>query len=56
MVTELKDNAIRGKIITEGAYYGREISIPRITIDSSKTFKNGFTLSRHQFPKNRLLQ
>uniref|UniRef100_A0A914EBK4 ATP-dependent DNA helicase n=1 Tax=Acrobeloides nanus TaxID=290746 RepID=A0A914EBK4_9BILA len=25
----LRDNAIRGKIITEGAHYGREISIPR---------------------------
>jgi hypothetical protein len=48
IVTRLEDNLIHGKIITAGAHYGRVISIPRITLDSSQGF--GFTLARHQFP------
>jgi hypothetical protein len=48
VVTELCNNIIKAKIIT-GEYSGREVHIPRITIDSSKS-QLGCTMQRHQFP------
>ena len=34
--------------MNENEFNGHDVTIPRITLESSKTF--GFTLSRHQFP------
>ena len=47
IVTELCNNIIKSKIIT-GENAGREVHIPRITLDSSKN-QLGCTMQRHQF-------
>lgn len=48
IVTELCSNIIKSKIVT-GECTGKEVHIPRITLDSSKS-QLGCTLQRHQFP------
>lgn len=48
IVTELCNNIIRAKIIT-GEFSGREVHIPRITLDSNKS-QLGCSMQRHQFP------
>lgn len=48
IVTELCNNIIKAKIIT-GEQSGRDVHIPRITLDSNKG-QLGCTMQRHQFP------
>nr|XP_015925120.2 uncharacterized protein LOC107452988 [Parasteatoda tepidariorum] len=48
IVTELCNNIIKAKIIT-GEHAGRQVHLPRITLDSSKS-QLGATMQRHQFP------
>lgn len=48
IVTELCNNIIKARIIT-GEESGKEVHIPRITLDSSKG-QLGCTMQRHQFP------
>ncbi|XP_054274451.1 uncharacterized protein LOC128994153 [Macrosteles quadrilineatus] len=48
IVTELCPNIIKAKIIT-GSHSGRDVHIPRVTLDSSKC-QLGCSLQRHQFP------
>ena len=47
IVTELCSNIIKAKIVT-GEFSGRDVHIPRITLDSSKS-RLGCTMQRHQF-------
>lgn len=48
MVTSLCNHIIKAKIVT-GEQSGKEVHIPRITLDSSKG-QLGCTMQRHQFP------
>ncbi|CAH2216937.1 jg21360, partial [Pararge aegeria aegeria] len=53
VVTSLCNHIIKAKVVT-GEQFGKEVHIPRITLDSSKG-QLGCTMQRHQFPMHGML-